>query len=524
MAFQYSQYRSPFTDSIAARIANQGAIEAQRAQSVGNAWAGAVQNIGQTAAQIPGQIQQAKAQQQEAQIRDLQLRGAQRQQTDIDALDQAYKSGGMSRDAVLNALPGHLRPSVAKQFQEADKSALEVRELKDKAASAERDYFGSLAAGVQPFLNAEDHGLGAAMVALQHARENGYPTADKLWDQIKSNPQALPQMIEQLIASSPKQLELRNAGKTADARVKQADTGAERLSLETPKIQAETQTAQQNATGTQPITPFQQAELGNRAAALKIEAGKFGLEQQKLAQTQGDRTDLTPQGLDAAALNYAKTGQLPPLGMGDKGTRKAIINRAAEMMPDLDVARNRADFTANQDSLKGLQKQRDAIGAFENTAKKNIDVFLNAAGKVVDTGSPMANNIARVVTGKMLGSPDQAAYDAARQVAINEIAKITSNPTLSGTLSDSARHEVEAFNPQSATLAQTVKVMRLLKQDMENRTTALDDAIGGIKGRIGGSVGESGGLVTMRAPNGQTKQVSASEVAHYRALGAVVVK
>lgn len=39
-----------------------------------------------------------------------------------------------------------------------------------------------------------------------------------------------------------------------------------------------------------------------------------------------------------------------------------------------------------------------------------------------------------------------------------------------------------------------------------------------------GATSAAGGKVTMRAPNGQTKQVDASEVEHYKALGAVVVK
>lgn len=197
-----------------------------------------------------------------------------------------------------------------------------------------------------------------------------------------------------------------------------------------------------------------------------------------------DVTELTPAGLDAAALNYAKTGVMPALGMGDKTTRKQIINRAAAMMPGLDIASAKADFSANQESLKAMQKQRDAITSFEQTASKNIDVFLASAGKVVDTGSPMANSLARLVSGKMLGSADQAAYDAARQVAVSEIAKITQNPTLAGQLSDTARKEIADFNEKGATLKQTVRVMRLLKQDMANRTVALDETLNGIKDRI----------------------------------------
>jgi hypothetical protein len=86
MPFRYDQYHPALTDTIAARIANQGAIEAQRAQSVGNAWAGAIQNIGQSVAQIPGQIQQQKEQALRQQI------GQQQVQQGAINLDQAQQA------------------------------------------------------------------------------------------------------------------------------------------------------------------------------------------------------------------------------------------------------------------------------------------------------------------------------------------------------------------------------------------------------------------------------------------------
>src|SRR5881396_126771 len=226
-----------------------------------------------------------------------------------------------------------------------------------------------------------------------------------------------------------------------------------------------------------PMTPYQSAEL-------VLSRQRLALEQQKAAQTQADKTELTPEGLDAAALMFAKTGQLPALGMGDKTTRKQIINRAAALTPGLDVASAKADYGANTATLTQLEKQRAAIGAFEQTASKNIDIFLETAGKVVDTGSPLANTLLRQASGKLLGSADQATYDTARQVAVNEVAKIITNPNLAGQLSDAARKEVEAFNPANATLKQSVAVMRLLKRDMQNRTGALDDQIGAIRQRI----------------------------------------
>jgi len=256
-------------------------------------------------------------------------------------------------------------------------------------------------------------------------------------------------------------------------------------------------TAEQQATNARADAAAAEAARHNRATE--------GQAAQTHRDAQGDKTDLTPEGLDAAAMMFAKTGQLPALGNGDKTTRKAIINRAAALVPGLDVATAKADYGANNASLKGMQKQRDTISAFEQTASKNIDLFLEQAGKVVDTGSPLANTAFRLVSGKMLGSTDQAAYDAARQVAVNEIAKITNGGGLSGVLSDSARKEVSEFNPQNATLKQSVAVMRTLKRDMANRAGGLDDSIAAIQARI-----KKGGAGA--APDAAAKPLTAAEL------------
>lgn len=234
------------------------------------------------------------------------------------------------------------------------------------------------------------------------------------------------------------------------------------------------------------VNPATQLQLDAAKETQRHNRAQEGLEGQRITNEAGQTPMLTPEALDVTAHQYAMTGQLPPMGMGKPAAelRAKIINRAAEIYKGLDLPSQQASYQANKGSLVKMQAGRDAINAFEKTALKNIDLFLDAAGKVVDTGSPLANRIAHTVTGQVLGSPDQASFDAARQVAINEIAKITSNPNMSGVLSDSARKEVEAFNPQNATLKQAVSVMRTLKQDMANRATSLDDQLKDIKARI----------------------------------------
>jgi hypothetical protein len=305
------------------------------------------------------------------------------------------------------------------------------------------------------------------------------------------------------------------AGKTREIRVPQAD-GSERIMIVSDEPGQEWTGAPKTAVSkTANLGSFEDyvtRTYGDNPTSAQILKARKEYNQSDDKATgfaASDVTKLTPQGLDIAALNYRKTGVMPPLGMGDKGNRQAIINRAATLTPDdmarieaggLDLAANRANYGADSGSLKKLQAQRDAITAFENTAQKNIDIFLETAGKVVDTGSPMANSIARVISGKMLGSPDQVKYDAARQVALSEIARIVQNPNLTGQLSDSARQEIEVFNPSNATLAQSVAVMRLLKRDMANRKQSLDDALKDVRGRIGGGSKKTEESDTPRVP------------------------
>ncbi len=238
------------------------------------------------------------------------------------------------------------------------------------------------------------------------------------------------------------------------------------------------------------------------------------LEQQSINERKASQQPpiiLTPQAQTMLANNFTQTGTVPPLGRGPAAQVTAgVINQAAANNPTANIASNKATYAADKGSLAVLQKQRDSVGAFEQTALANLNLFLNAASKIPDSRVPWANTPLRLVTDKLAGSENMAAVNAARQVANNEIAKVTSNPTLSGTLSDSARHEVMAYNPENATFKQTQAVANILRQDMANRRTALDQGIAQIKGRIGGggqpaaATPAAGGAVSVQAPNGRT--------------------
>lgn len=227
------------------------------------------------------------------------------------------------------------------------------------------------------------------------------------------------------------------------------------------------------------------AELGGKPSV------NIGKGQRLGAGASANAGELTPEGLDAAAELFAKTGVMPAMGMGAAGVRTQIINRAAELHPKVDLGSNKASYTANQASLTQMQKNRDAVITFENTALKNLDIFQKTAKPLIDSGSPLLNYPIRIAAQKASGSVEVAAFNAARTVALTEIAKVLNNPNLTGQLTNEARAEAMAVSPDTATLKQIYAVVDILKQDMKNRHDELDATVEAIKDRIsGGGTGE----------------------------------
>jgi hypothetical protein len=99
------------------------------------------------------------------------------------------------------------------------------------------------------------------------------------------------------------------------------------------------------------------------------------------------------------------------------------------------------------------------------------------------------------------------AVSAARDVALREIARVTNDPKLNGVLSDSARHEVQALIGKDATIGQIKQAAQILRNDMNNVHTSLNQQRDVINNRIhstsGVPTGPNGGKVQVIA-NGQT--------------------
>jgi hypothetical protein len=341
--------------------------------------------------------------------------------------------------------------------------------------------------------------------AEQDERAN---TASKLAAAFRQGPQAYSQALGELPHKIATQFP--QSPQSADEILQGGMTPHEQASVPADKLEMRDWLAKNPGKGPSDFMRYQKTIVP--AFNFNLSTNGAGVAPGTPAADVAKKFGMSPEAFDQQADKYFSTGTLPPIGRGNPASQalnKAIMNRAAELHPG-PLALGSAEYKANSESLKKMQIQSDAIDSFERTALKNVDLFLEQAGKVVDTGSPWVNKPLRTISEKALGNQDLPAYRAAKQIAVNEIAKITTNPGLAGVLTNEARQEVGSFNPEDATLRQTLNVVKVLKRDMENRKESNAQQISDIKGRIGGTSGGNqnngggaGGAMEITLPSGK---------------------
>ncbi len=225
------------------------------------------------------QLGQIRQQQQQQQAQQIQLQGLQQQEQERQrviaerkTLDAAYqgasKPGGFDRDvlskALIDAGMGHQVPGVLKQLDDADearekanRAKFDTKKAQQEADIAEADYFGTLAATVKAW----QYDPGATQLVLAHAKQAGHDTSE-IESLLQQNPGALEQIVEGLIAKSPKQQELASSRTSSGAAALNADINKRKFETELPSITP-------NAAG---LTPSQAAAEKRAADAAARQA------------------------------------------------------------------------------------------------------------------------------------------------------------------------------------------------------------------------------------------------------------
>ncbi len=144
-----------------------------------------------------------------------------------------------------------------------------------------------------------------------------------------------------------------------------------------------------------------------------------------------------------------------------------------------------AEPKADSATLTQLTKQKASIDSFERTAIANGEKLKQLADKVDKSGVPAIERWVRAGR-QATGDVDVAQFNAQMQVYRAEVAKIISNPNLTGVLSDQARREVDAFMSGGASAKQIKAVVDLLTQDFGRRQKSIDDEITAVKSHLKG--------------------------------------
>lgn len=147
-----------------------------------------------------------------------------------------------------------------------------------------------------------------------------------------------------------------------------------------------------------------------------------------------------------------------------------------------------AGAKADTSALTQLTRQREAVGAFENTAIDNGKTLVALAQKVsakLGTGIPAIDKYIRRGA-QAFGDPDVSALNLQLTSVKNEISKILTNPNLTGQLTDKAREEGNAAIQEGATVQQIINALQTFQTDAGNKKSELDQSISDIKSRLSG--------------------------------------
>lgn len=231
----------------------------------------------------------------------------------------------------------------------------------------------------------------------------------------------------------------------------------------------------------------------------KIDPSKYTPEsltmfQQSLQSGQPDYTVLKPndvmgvpkQTLRFYAENAVATGNIQPPNFGFGKTAAALrlefMNEVGKVAGEKgikpqDLNLNKSDLKAYQSALMDISKFNNRVVNFEATANKNLDLALSLSKNVPRTGSPLANRYDLWVKGQLKGDPATLAYQNAIYTAATEYAKVVTGQTTGAAVTDAARKEANRILNASFSEEDLQAVSQVMRQEMRNRITSLNETI-----------------------------------------------
>lgn len=404
-------------------------------------------------------------QQQTTQANALKLQQAQRDAQASQMLDAAYakhfQNGTLDLPGLLNDIAqqpggGHLVPIIQQNQAKVQQSLADATEAQGKAEAAQRDYAGRLGAELKAGLDAipadadpqtRQHMLeNIAGLGVTRIRQAGglIPQGDAIamvQALDPSNEAGMRATVDRMLAASPEQAKLKNESLTAGARAQAAVTGAQRLQAELPGLAAQATIRQQEATGTQPMSPYQQQELAVRRGELGVararesrEAAQAGGATGAVAGVQavdpnaphGDTYLATlPPNQQAMIKSLAEGRQPWPSSFALRTPYWAdLVNKVLQYDPSLDLAQinNNARSKVRSDFTSGKSAQQ--VNAINTTIGHIAD--LKALGDQLGNSSmDWVNAAMNLVTpgGTQRGQTINS-FNLAKQAVASELTRV----------------------------------------------------------------------------------------------------
>ncbi len=406
---------------------------------------------------IPLKIQEA---QQEAQKNALALQEQKRAISDREKYNAAYAAAIVPgptgvpttdrkklSDAMIAAGIADKIPAALEGLDKVDKSAADLVEQKNKIRDANVEYGAGLGAAVKANNYNPDfyrHQVQTSLANGDTSPENAQKILSEMDQLDKQDPtgalstQYTKNHADAMIAQSEKMT-------TSQARATTAATGQEKLPSEIERNKAETIVAQQRASGTVPITPYQQAELDKGGAernpteaslAMQVAKGKRPgaspedvqasrdaetalkrLDQSKREARPSINVNMTPAQADTTA-DMIGQGKIDPTSVRTMLRRQpGLLAQVVAKYPGFDEADidNRYN-TAKEFSSSSNTKAGGQVLAL-NTLIHHADLY-QQVGESLHNGTFVPGNAAYNAVASMFGSaPPQNANLVARFLA-----------------------------------------------------------------------------------------------------------
>ena len=169
--------------------------------------------------------------------------------------------------------------------------------------------------------------------------------------------------------------------------------------------------------------------------------------------------------------------QYASFGASGQNDRTKINNRISKILKDAGMTQ--AEMTQLRARAKGeiastvqLTKQLNAVESYEKLAKFNGQRILELIDGVDETGIPAIEGAIRKAK-KAGGNVDQAEFNSILNSFQTEVARIITQPNLTGVLSDTARKELQEIVAGNLSAPQMRRVINRINLEMDTRASAV---------------------------------------------------